>query len=113
MKIISLFFQRKFKSVLVVGASGTFVFGGMGIWTGNEKFYEQFVSPFLNHMDPEVSHRAAIYVTKLHLLRSSQLKEPLNLVILKIINTGKFSSDSAMQAMLLILIINYFNYSRI
>jgi hypothetical protein len=63
-----------------VGASGTLAFGGIGVWTGDEKFYEQFLTPVLNKMDPEVSHRAAVVATKMHLIRSASLQDPPNLV---------------------------------
>jgi len=66
--------------MFVVGATGTVAFGGIGVWSGNEKFYEQFLSPLLQRVDPEVSHRAAVVATKMHIIRPSNFPDPPSLV---------------------------------
>jgi hypothetical protein len=62
--------------MILVGAGGSLVFGGIGVWSGNEKFYQQFLNPFFAKMDPETSHRAAIYVAKYHLIKNHNHSDP-------------------------------------
>ena len=72
--------QRKLTSLVKVGVGGTVAFGVIGAWTGNEVFFEQYLLPLLNKMDPEISHRLAVFATKYHLIRSFKLEDPKNLV---------------------------------
>lgn len=67
--------------MIIVGTGGILAFGAIGIWSGNEKFYRQFLSPFFASMDPEVSHRAAVFVAKHHLLKNRKYSDPQILVI--------------------------------
>ncbi|CAG7834544.1 unnamed protein product [Allacma fusca] len=62
---------RKVKSIVGVGAGGVLAFGGIGLWTGNEKFFKQFVSPVLDRIDPEFSHRAAVSMARFGFIRAA------------------------------------------
>lgn len=73
-------FQRKAKSGLVLGIGGSLAFGGIGVWTGNDSFFQEFVSPFLTNIDPELSHKAAVTLAKYHLQRRSLVEDASNLV---------------------------------
>jgi len=63
-----------------VACGGIVAFGGIGIWTGDDKFFENILQPILNRMDPEMSHRTAVLVTKYHLTRAAPVDNPPNLV---------------------------------
>lgn len=57
---------------MVVGAGGFVTFNLLGIWSGNEKYYENILTPLvLNNLDPELSHRLAVFVAKYHLFKSA------------------------------------------
>lgn len=66
--------------MMLVGTGGVAAFGAIGIWSGNEKFYKQFLSPFFARMDPEDSHRAAVFVAKHHLIKNRCIPDPEILV---------------------------------
>ncbi|ODN01000.1 Dihydroorotate dehydrogenase (quinone), mitochondrial [Orchesella cincta] len=70
---------RKGKSGLKVGALGIVAFGGIGIWSGNDKFFEQFIAPLLTKVDPEFSHRAAVTLARFHLQKRGMTDDPPNL----------------------------------
>ncbi|CAL8144109.1 unnamed protein product [Orchesella dallaii] len=70
---------RKAKSGIVLGVTGTVAFGGIGVWSGNEKFFEQFIAPILTFVDPEWSHRAAVNLARFHLQKRGILDDPPNL----------------------------------
>ena len=66
--------------MLTVGCGGFVAFGAIGIWTGDDKFFENLIVPFLNRIDPEMSHKAAVIVAKYHLTRAAPHDNPPNLV---------------------------------
>jgi hypothetical protein len=67
--------------MILVGGGGILAFGVIGAWSGNEKFYQQFLSPFFAKMDPEASHRAAIFVTKHHLIKNRRRLEDQDILV--------------------------------
>ena len=58
--------------MVVVGCGGVIAFSAIGVWSGNEKFYEKVLTPLvLNRIDPETSHRLAVFAAKYHLFKSA------------------------------------------
>jgi len=72
-------FLKKIKSIVGVAGGGTLAFGTIGVWTGNEKFFQDFLNPVFNRVDPELSHRSAVFVAKHNLIRAAPPDDELNL----------------------------------
>lgn len=63
-----------------MAGGGTLAFGIIGVWSGDEKFFHNFLTPVFNRVDPELSHRSAVFVAKHNLIRAAPPDEELNLV---------------------------------
>ena len=67
---------RKLKSLLGVTGGATLLFGGISLYQGNEKFYDQIAMPLVRLLDPEVSHRIAILAAKYGLFPKQKTPDP-------------------------------------
>lgn len=71
--------KRKIKSLLTVTTSGIALCGGLLLYQGNEKFFDQFAMPVTRFLDPEVAHNFGIKAAKWGLLPTQKLKDPVSL----------------------------------
>nr|SVE74270.1 EOG090X08P9 [Daphnia barbata] len=68
--------MKQLKSLVVVTMGGTTTFAGLSIWNGNEKFYRDYVMPFTRRLDPETSHKLAVFAMKQCLIRRELKPDP-------------------------------------
>nr|CAG4637134.1 EOG090X08P9 [Ceriodaphnia reticulata]SVE73024.1 EOG090X08P9 [Ceriodaphnia reticulata] len=65
--------MKQLTAMVTITVGGTAAFAGLCIWNGNENFYRDYVMPFTKRLDPETSHRLAVFAMK-HCLIRKQLK---------------------------------------
>nr|CAG4647175.1 EOG090X08P9 [Megafenestra aurita]SVE92478.1 EOG090X08P9 [Megafenestra aurita] len=63
-------------ALVTVSVGGTAAFTGLCIWNGNEKFYRDYVMPFTRRLDPETSHKLAVFAMKHRLIRKEAKPDP-------------------------------------
>lgn len=66
--------------MVTITLGGTTAFAGLCIWNNNEKFYRDYVMPFTRRLDPETSHRLAIFAMKHCLIRKENTPDSESLV---------------------------------
>ncbi|XP_039287959.1 dihydroorotate dehydrogenase (quinone), mitochondrial-like [Nilaparvata lugens] len=71
--------QKKLKQMLIVCTGGFTAFSAVSIYKGNEKYYENVLLPLVHKLDPELSHKLAVFVSKYQLLPQSKYKDPAEL----------------------------------
>lgn len=76
-------FLKKLKTGIFLACGGAVAFGGIGVWTGHEKFFDRILLPILNKADPELTHRVAVNIAKYHLTRADSETDAENLVTLE------------------------------
>ena len=65
---------------MTISVGGTASFAGLCIWNGNEDFYRDYVMPFTRRLDPETSHKLAVFAMKHCLIRKQHKADPESLV---------------------------------
>lgn len=68
--------------MVTVSVGGTATFAGLCIWNGNENFYRDYVMPFTTRLDPETSHKLAVFAMKRCLIRKQAKPDSETLVCL-------------------------------
>nr|SVE73644.1 EOG090X08P9 [Daphnia atkinsoni] len=63
---------KQLTALVTITLGGTSSFAGLCIWNGNEKFYRDYVMPFTRRLDPETSHRLAVFAMKHCLIRKQR-----------------------------------------
>lgn len=71
--------KDKIKSFITVTTSGIALCGGILLYQGNEKFFDQVAMPLTRLLDPEVAHNFAIKFAKWGLLPIHKTKDPVSL----------------------------------
>lgn len=71
--------KQKIKSLITVTTSGIALSGGLLLYQGNEKFFNQVVMPVTRLLDPEVAHNFGIKAAKWGLLPTQKIKDPVSL----------------------------------
>ncbi|XP_043469279.1 dihydroorotate dehydrogenase (quinone), mitochondrial [Leptopilina heterotoma] len=71
--------KRKIKSLITVTTSGIALSGGLLLYQGNEKFFNQVVMPVTRLLDPEVAHNFGIKAAKWGLLPTQKIQDPVSL----------------------------------
>ncbi|XP_039289319.1 dihydroorotate dehydrogenase (quinone), mitochondrial [Nilaparvata lugens] len=71
---------KKLKQMLIVCTGGFTAFSAVSIYKGNEKYYENVLLPLVHKLDPELSHKLAVFVSKYQLLPQSKYKDPAELL---------------------------------
>ncbi|XP_076630357.1 dihydroorotate dehydrogenase 2 [Colletes latitarsis] len=73
--------RAKLKSLLTVTSTAATMFGGICIYQGNEKFYNNVAVPLVQLLDPEIAHTAAVKILKWGLLARQNTEDPASLAI--------------------------------
>ncbi|XP_003704735.1 dihydroorotate dehydrogenase 2 [Megachile rotundata] len=73
--------KAKLKSLLQVTTTATTLYAGYCIYQGNEKFYNKFVIPVAQFVDPELAHNIAVKILKWGLLSGQRTEDPGSLAI--------------------------------
>ncbi|XP_043248005.1 dihydroorotate dehydrogenase (quinone) [Colletes gigas] len=73
--------KAKLKSLLTVTSTAATMFGGICIYQGNEKFYNNVAVPLVQLLDPEIAHTAAVKILKWGLLARQNTEDPASLAI--------------------------------
>lgn len=68
-------------------ASGVGVFGAIGFYKNDEKFYRKIVMPVIHCLDPEDAHKLAIWVGKHRLIPRNRYVDPDVLVSVVVCGT--------------------------
>ena len=68
--------RDKIKSLLTVTTSATTLFGGILLYQGNEKFYDQVAMPVMRLLDPEVAHNIAVKAAKWSFFPAQKVEDP-------------------------------------
>ncbi|KAG4071152.1 hypothetical protein HA402_003284 [Bradysia odoriphaga] len=72
---------QKLKSTALVATCATGAFVGINIYKGNDKFYDNFLMPFIHLFDPESCHRLAVFACKYRLFPREKQSDPHSLSI--------------------------------
>ena len=72
--------QNKIKSAIVIVTTGTAIFTGHSMWSGNDRFYQQFVMPTVQMLDGETAHKVAVKAAKYKLVPKCTHQNPSILV---------------------------------
>lgn len=67
--------KKKLQSAAFIVGGGTFMFGGIAIANGNEKFYRDFIMPAFRLVDAERAHVLAVKSAAWGLVPSSKFKD--------------------------------------
>ncbi|RZF37905.1 hypothetical protein LSTR_LSTR005405 [Laodelphax striatellus] len=70
---------KKLKQMLIVSSGGFSAFSAVSIYKGSEKYYENVLQPIVQKLDPELSHKLAVFVSKYQLIPQSKYKDPVDL----------------------------------
>jgi len=62
--------------MLAICAGATGLYGGVCIVRGDETFYKSTVMPFIQLLDPESSHKLAVYIAEHRLMPKSRFQDP-------------------------------------
>ncbi|KAK8747186.1 hypothetical protein OTU49_016668 [Cherax quadricarinatus] len=73
--VYSQVFKKKIADVFRVGAGGGLCFCGINMYFKNEKFYDDWVMPIFNRMEPETAHAVAQQAAKYKLVSKEKLQE--------------------------------------
>lgn len=73
--------KAKLKSLLQVTATAITFYGGYCIYQGNEKFYNKFVIPVAQFVNPELAHNITVKILKWGLLSGQRMEDPKSLAI--------------------------------
>nr|SVE85583.1 EOG090X08P9 [Daphnia pulicaria] len=65
--------KKQLTALVTVTLGGTATFASLCIWNGNESFFSDYVMPFTRRLDPETSHKLAVFAMK-HCLIKKQVK---------------------------------------
>ncbi|XP_076759448.1 dihydroorotate dehydrogenase 2 [Xylocopa sonorina] len=71
--------KQKLKSLLKVTSTATMLFGGVCIYQSNENFYNKFIVPLAQLLDPEVAHNTALKILKWGFVPGQREKDPASL----------------------------------
>ncbi|CAL4110092.1 unnamed protein product, partial [Meganyctiphanes norvegica] len=69
--------KRKFADIVRVGTGGGLCFCGLNMYFKNDKFYDDFVMPIFDRMDPETAHNVATQAAKYNLVPKDKLESKL------------------------------------
>lgn len=72
--------KKQLTALVTITLGGTSSFAGLCIWNGNEKFYRDYVMPFTRRLDPETSHRLAVFAMKHCIIRKQREPDAESLV---------------------------------
>lgn len=73
--------KEKLKSLLKVTSTATMLYGGVCIYQSNENFYNKFVVPLAQFLDPEFAHNTAVKILKWGLLPKQNTEDPPSLSV--------------------------------
>ncbi|XP_017758104.1 PREDICTED: dihydroorotate dehydrogenase (quinone) [Eufriesea mexicana] len=73
--------KQKLKSLLKVTSTATIFYSGFCIYQSNENFYNKFIIPLVQLVNPEIAHNAAIKILKWGLLPKQNTDDPSSLAI--------------------------------
>ncbi|CAL7938188.1 unnamed protein product [Xylocopa violacea] len=71
--------KHKLKSLLKVTSAAAMMYGGICIYQSNENFYNKFIVPCAQWLDPEVAHNTAVKILKWGLLPGQRTEDPASL----------------------------------
>ncbi len=72
---------------MTVTLGGTTTFASLCIWNGNENFYRDYVMPFTRRLDPETSHKLAVFAMKHCLIKKQVKPDPESMVCIQIVDS--------------------------
>ncbi|XP_071540025.1 uncharacterized protein [Panulirus ornatus] len=78
--VYSQVFKKKLADVFRVGAGGGLCFCGINMYFKNDKFYDDWVMPLFNRMEPETAYAVAKQAAKYKLVSKEKLQESRLLV---------------------------------
>ncbi|XP_045609076.2 uncharacterized protein [Procambarus clarkii] len=78
--VYSQVFKKKLADVFRVGAGGGLCFCGINMYFKNDKFYDDWVMPIFNRMEPETAYAVAQQAAKYKLVTKEKLQESRLLV---------------------------------
>jgi len=67
--------KAKLKSLFTVTSSAVALFGGISLYQGNEKFYNDIAIPLVQLIDPETAHKLAVKVLKYGLVPKQKTED--------------------------------------
>ena len=73
-------FQHQLKQMIGIFGGGTIGFIGYCVYSGNEKFYREYVMPVIKLVDPETTHNLAVTMAKYRLVPKQKKPDPPILV---------------------------------
>lgn len=73
--VYSQVFKKKLADVFRVGAGGGLCFCGINMYFKNDKFYDDWVMPLFNRMEPETAYAVAKQAAKYKLVSKEKLQE--------------------------------------
>lgn len=73
--------KQKLKSLIKVTSTATMLYGCICIYQNNENFYNKFIVPVAQIVDPEMAHNAAVKVLKWGLLPGQSVEDPASLAV--------------------------------
>ncbi|XP_012062410.1 PREDICTED: dihydroorotate dehydrogenase (quinone), mitochondrial [Atta cephalotes] len=68
--------KAKLKSLLTVTSSAAALFGGISLYQGNEKFYNDVAIPLVQLINPEIAHKLALITLKYGLVPKQKTNDP-------------------------------------
>lgn len=73
--------KAKLKSLVQVTTAATVLYGGYNIYRGDERFYNKYIIPVAQLLDPELAHNITVKILKWGLLPGQKTKDPSSLAI--------------------------------
>jgi len=67
--------KAKLKSLFTVTSSAVALFGGISLYQGNEKFYNDIAIPLVQLIDPETAHKLAVKTLKYGLVPKQKTED--------------------------------------
>jgi len=67
--------KAKLKSLFTVTSSAVALFGGISLYQGNEKFYNDVAIPLVQLIDPETAHKLAVKTLKYGLVPKQKTED--------------------------------------
>ncbi|XP_011645613.1 uncharacterized protein LOC105432482 [Pogonomyrmex barbatus] len=68
--------KAKLKSLFTVTSSAAVLFGGISLYQGNERFYNEIAIPLVQLIDPEIAHNLAVKTLKYGLVPKQKAEDP-------------------------------------
>ncbi|KAL6262764.1 hypothetical protein P5V15_005554 [Pogonomyrmex californicus] len=68
--------KAKLKSLFTVTSSAAVLFGGISLYQGNERFYNEIAIPLVQLIDPEIAHNLAVKMLKYDLVQKQKAEDP-------------------------------------